>query len=58
MPKKTRTIHLTLAVTVPATVGESEVEQAINAALDESPENNNDWGCWEVGAALISDVTA
>jgi hypothetical protein len=54
---KMRTITLTLTVTVPAAVGENEVETAINRALDETPENNNDWGNWSVGAAIITDVT-
>ena len=50
----TRTITLQVSVTVPTTVGESEVERAINAALDEPP---CDWGTWTVGAAVITNVT-
>lgn len=51
-----REMTLTLTVTVPATVGESEVEQAINRALDEGQETCNDWGKWLVGAVTITDV--
>ena len=50
----TREITLELTVTVPAVVGESEVERAINSVLDEPP---CDWGNWTVGAALITKVT-
>lgn len=50
---KKRIIEVCIQVTVPAVVGESEVEREINAALDEPP---CDWGEWEVGAALITCV--
>lgn len=49
---KVKTVTLTLAVTVPVTTGDSEVERAVNAALDEPP---CDWGDWQVGAAVISE---
>ena len=48
-----RQITLCVIVTVPATVSENEVEQAINAVLDEPP---CDWGNWMVGAAVICRV--
>ena len=48
-----RVIALHITVTVPATVGESEVENAINAALDEPP---CDWGDWTVDGATIVGV--
>jgi hypothetical protein len=51
MNKREMTLQIT--VTVPATTGESEVERAINAALDEPP---CDWEDWEVGLASITDV--
>ena len=50
-----REITLEVTVTVPATVGESEVERAINEALDEG-EKYVEWGEWIVGAAVIKDV--
>ncbi len=50
---RTRTIVFELRVTVPAGTGESEVETAINAALDEPP---CEWEDWTVGAAIITDV--
>jgi hypothetical protein len=43
-----RVIHLSVDVTVPATVGESEVAQAINAALEGED--------WIVGAAIVTGV--
>lgn len=49
-----RTITLELQVTVPATTGESEVERAVNAALDEPP---CDWGDWTVGEVVITKIT-
>jgi hypothetical protein len=49
-----REITLTLKVIALATVGENEIENAINAALDE--ENGVDWGEWEVGPAIITNV--
>jgi hypothetical protein len=48
-----RIITLQVSVTVPAEAGESEVESAINAALDEPPCY---WGDWVVGAATIISV--
>lgn len=54
---KKRVMTLTLTVTVPATVGESEVENAINHALDEGQDGNfNDWGNWTVSGVSIIDV--
>jgi len=41
-----RGIHLSVDVTVPATVGESEVAQAINAKGED----------WIVGAAIVTGV--
>jgi hypothetical protein len=55
---KGRVIHLSIDVTVPANVGESEVERAINAALDESPETGLEWGNWIVGAATVVGADA
>jgi len=49
----TRTMTFELQVTVPAATGESEVQNAINQALDEPP---CDWGRWIVGAAVITKV--
>jgi hypothetical protein len=46
---------LSLEVVVFAEVGESEVEEAINAALAEPP---CDWGDWSVRAARIKTVVA
>ena len=51
---RTRTITLQIEVEVPAVVGENEVSNAINAALEEPP---CDWGDWTVGAAVITRVT-
>ena len=51
-----RIITLGLEVRVPHTVGENEVETAINAALDESGDTSNDWGIWEVGAVTVMSV--
>lgn len=51
--ENTRTIILQIEVKIPATVGESEVERAINAALDEPPCN---WENWIVGAAIVIDA--
>lgn len=51
-----RIITLGLEVKVPHTVGENEVEQALNAALDESGDTSNDWGDWEVGAVTVISV--
>ena len=48
-----RQITLQLTVEVPATVGESEVENAINAALDEPP---CDWDDWTVSGVSIVGV--
>lgn len=48
-----RQITIGVIVTVQATVGENEVEQAINQALDEPP---CDWGDWEVRQAVIITV--
>jgi hypothetical protein len=48
-----RAVTLSITVTVPAAVGENEVETEINAALNEPP---CDWGEWTVGPAIIIDV--
>jgi hypothetical protein len=48
-----RVYTLQLIVEAPTTTGESEVENALNAALDEPP---CDWGNWTVGAARIIAV--
>lgn len=50
---KMRVIVLQVEITVPVTVGESEVERELNAALDEPP---CDWGNWTVGAVSIVGV--
>lgn len=52
---KTRIMTVEIQVEVPANVGESAVEQEINAALDEPP---CDWEGWTVGAARITNVKA
>ncbi len=49
----TRTYTLTLQVTAPATTGESDIEHALNAALNEPP---CDWGTWTVGFVQVSRV--
>jgi len=49
-----RTFTFQLEVTTDARVGESTVEEAINAALDEPP---CEWGDWYVGIAKIVKVT-
>ena len=49
--RKTRVITLEVEVEIPANIGESEVEAAINAALEEPP---CEWGDWSVGAAVIT----
>ena len=51
-----RDITIQVTVRVPGTTGENEVETALNAALDETPENGLDWGEWEVGAVTVIDV--
>lgn len=48
-----RIYTLQLAVETPHTTGESEVADAINAALDEPPA---DWGEWGVGCADVVGV--
>ena len=53
MNKREKVIVFELRVTVPKVTGESDVENAINAALDEPP---CDWGIWTVGAACITGV--
>ena len=50
---KSRILHFSLDVTVPLGVGESEVENAINAVLNEPP---CDWETWTVGAAVITSA--
>lgn len=50
-----RIITLEIEVEVPATTGESEVEQAINAALDEPP---CEWEDWKVGPATVVDAVS
>ncbi|HZZ17172.1 MAG TPA: hypothetical protein VFE08_14555 [Candidatus Sulfotelmatobacter sp.] len=54
--KKTKTVTLQVQVTVPVTTGENEVETALNAALDESPETGLYWDDWYVGALEIIKV--
>lgn len=54
MSHMVREITLEITVTVPATTGESEVQLAINDALNEPP---CDWGDWVVGLATITTVT-
>lgn len=54
MPK-TKVVTLTIDVTVPATTGENEIEEALNAALDEPP---CDWEEWTVGRLKITEVKA
>lgn len=49
----TRRMTLQLTVTVPDSTGESDVEKAINGALDEPP---CDWEDWVVGGAQITNV--
>jgi hypothetical protein len=51
-----RDVTLQLTVTVPANVGESEVQQAINHALDEGDVRENDWGNWYVGGVTVVKV--
>ncbi len=51
-----RDIVLQVTVRVPATTGENEVETALNAALDETPQTGLDWGDWEVGALSVTDA--
>lgn len=53
MKRKYRRMTLSIEVLVPAEVGENEVEEAINAALDEPP---CDWEEWSIGAAGIKTV--
>lgn len=48
-----RRVTLELVVEADATVGENDIENAINAALDEPP---CDWGDWTVTAAVIVKV--
>ena len=48
-----RRMTLQFEVTVPAEVGESSVEIALNGALDEPP---CEWGDWTVGAVRIVNV--
>lgn len=48
-----RNMTLQLTVIVPDDVGESAVEDAINAALDEPP---CDWGDWTVSGVDIINV--
>ncbi len=52
--KTVRIMTLQIEVTVPIATGENEVEQAINAVLDEQP--GVDWEDWTVGAATIVNV--
>jgi len=54
---KTRTIYFLLSVTVSVRTGESEVSDAVNAALDETPDHNLDWGEWEVSPAVVIGAT-
>ncbi len=48
-----KTVRVELFVTVPVVTPESEVEQAINAALDEPP---CDWQDWYVSGVSIVKV--
>lgn len=48
-----RRLKLVLYVTTPATIGEAEVTNAINAALDEPP---CDWGDWFVDGVTVESV--
>ena len=48
-----RVVRMWIDVTVPITTTDENVEESINAALDEPP---CDWGDWVVGAARV--VTA
>lgn len=51
-----RIMTFQIEVSVPDTTSENEVETALNAALDESPETGLDWSDWEVGALVIINV--
>jgi hypothetical protein len=53
----TRTVTLQMEVRVPVTASDSEVETALNRALDESGDTGLDWGDWEVGALTVTNVT-
>lgn len=48
-----KTITLVIDVIVPAKTGESEVEKALNSALDEP---TCDWGGWTVGGFSVLKV--